>query len=81
MYENKKVYIPKLGEEVHVSRIIASWRNRDGVISRGFKDWLKELGVDDYDIQYIFYFARNGKLELQDSAEKFLDVYTEYRDN
>ena len=79
MYENKKVYIPKLDEHVHVSRIIASWQNRHGKISRGFMEWLKELGVDDYDIQYIFNFARNGKFELQYSAEKFLDVYTEYR--
>lgn len=81
MYENKKILIPKLGEEVHVSRIIASWRNRNGVIFRGFRDWLKELGLDDYDITYIWNFATNGKLELQDLADKFLTEHAKYRNN
>lgn len=81
MYENKKIYIPKLDEEVHVSRIIASWQNRNGVMSKGFRDWLKGLGLNDHDIAYIWHFATNGKLELQDLADKFLTEHTKYRYN
>lgn len=81
MYENKKIYIPKLDEEVHISRIIASWQNRNGIISSGFRAWLKELGLNDYDITYVWQYATNGKLELQDLAEGFMNVHLGvYRD-
>jgi hypothetical protein len=80
MYENKKVYIPKLDEEVHISRIIASWRNRNGNMF-GFKSWLKELGLDDYDITRVWYLATNGKLELQNLADEFCKVHPKYRNN
>lgn len=81
MFENKKVYVPKINEEVHVSRIIASWvwhaiqvfgavDTTDGP-EYAFNVWLEELGISEEDKDYILNFFRNGKLELEILVRKF----------
>jgi len=67
---------------VYYSRIIASWvsSERRAVVPgikielfRGhFEDWLTELGLPEEEIREIKYLAENGKMELEDSAYKFL---------
>lgn len=80
MFENKLIEIPELGE-VHISRIIASWRKKGGKITdvkwtiSPFAEWCRDLGISDDDIGYIINFANCGKLELEDNARKFLKMY------
>lgn len=82
MFENKKVFVPYLGEEIHVSRLIASWLNAggdtyectlddEGAPEYAFRVWLQALGIEEEDIRYIYDFATNGKLELEILAKKF----------
>lgn len=73
MFENKLI------REVHASRYIASWAKSGGHFGyRGpgnrfdFKDWLKSIGLDKDEVQYIYNLADNGKLELETSAHKFI---------
>ena len=75
MFENKRT---EWGD-VHYSRIIASWRNVGGYIygSRKadtlFLKWLKEkCHCTDTEVNDIWLFATNGKLEYEDSAKKFI---------
>lgn len=47
-------------------------------ITHRFHDWLRTLVIDsehltEEEIYYIHYYATNGKLELQESAKKFLE--------
>lgn len=72
MLENKKVFIPKLGEEVHYSRIIASWRNEGGTGREQFIDWLLYWEVPDKTIDDILEMAECGKLELEKSVKDFI---------
>ena len=73
MFENRKVYIKALDEEIYISRIIASWKNGGGMIyGNVFKKWLESLGINENDVYDIFRFATNGKLELESSAEKYI---------
>ena len=75
MFENKTI------EGIHISRFLASWinaggRNFDGV----FVVWLMKLRINgrkltDDEIRDIQNFGRNGKLELEEDAELFLDNY------
>ena len=37
-----------------------------------FRSWLTEIGCDDETVDKITFLASNGKLELENSAEKFL---------
>lgn len=81
MLENKKINVPAIGEEIHVSRIIASWFNSaqkpfgwvepEGVPEDAFWEWLKELGVNGEDAHYICRFRDCGKLELEHLVRKF----------
>lgn len=80
MFDNKIVKVPALGgEEIHMSRIIASWTNVGGqIITRRwaktpFANWCAGLGLDPDVIQEMVYLATNGKLELEDSARKFIE--------
>ena len=66
------------------SRIIASWYNAGGVIYSGcqnritgenwrFVRWLESLGfLTEEQIREIRHMAEDGKLELEDSAKRFL---------
>lgn len=74
MFENKLIPL-KVGKinAVHVSRIIASWRNKGGdTHSDEFEEWLHRLGLSDDDVSYVFHIANNGKLELEMLAKAFM---------
>lgn len=72
MFENKKVFIPKIGEEVHYSRIIASWYNEASRDRYQFIDWLTYLGIAKNDIDEIAEMYDCGKLELESSVKNFI---------
>lgn len=73
MFENKLIKVGKINAEVHVSRIIASWRNKGGdTHSDEFEEWLYRLGLSDDDVSYVFHIANNGKLELEMLAKAFM---------
>ena len=81
MFENKKVYVSTINEEVHVSRIIASWRNitkrhKDfghlGYESVYFEKWMHYIGLSEEDAEEVYAFATNGKMELEHSANTFI---------
>lgn len=71
MFENQKV------RGIHKSRYVASWINSGGMrCDHHFIEWLKGLKIDDKhltanEIQEIYNYARNGKLELEVSARNF----------
>lgn len=72
MFENKKIHVDGM-EDVYVTRIIASWRNKGGdTRSDEFEEWLRDIGVSDDDIGYVFHIANNGKLELEYAARLFM---------
>lgn len=74
MFENKTVKVGNLGE-VHISRIIASWRNKGGdTRSDEFEEWLHELNLTADEISDIMLFANNGKLELEMFAREFMAI-------
>ena len=69
MFENVTV------RGVHATRYIMSYVRAGGKLGRQvweFEDWLKSLGLDEEEIYSILSIARNGKLELEISAAKFL---------
>lgn len=62
---------------IYYSRFIASWLRKGGSLRtekdiRLFRAWLIEIGCDDDTVDNISFLAINGKLELENSAEKFL---------
>lgn len=62
---------------IYYSRFIASWVRKGGKLKNGidvglFRAWLISLGVDDISVNNIVFLATNGKLELENSAEKFI---------
>ena len=62
---------------IFYSRFIASWVRKGGMLKTGhdismFKSWLTEIGCDDETVDKITFLAINGKLELENSAKKFL---------
>ena len=62
---------------IFYSRFIASWVRKGGMLKTGhdismFRSWLTEIGCDDETVDKITFLASNGKLELENSAEKFL---------
>lgn len=82
MLENKKIMVPCISEEVHASRLIASWLNAGGDMYEAtlndegepeymFLVWLRRLGVKDEDVYYIWDIADCGKIELEHIATKF----------
>lgn len=71
MFENKLI------EGIYVSRFVASWHDAGGGTYRKFKSWLSSLIINgrkltQEEINYIAHFAYNGKLELEESARRFL---------
>jgi hypothetical protein len=74
MFENRKIEV--LGEPVHISRIIASWRNEGGRIGYGyvgFKSWLiDELKLSKDDAEEINEIACCGKMELEKNAKEYI---------
>ena len=62
---------------IFYSRFIASWVKKGGMLKTGhnismFRSWLTEIGCDDEAVDKITFLASNGKLELENSAERFL---------
>lgn len=71
MFENRII------ENIHMSRFVVSWVKEGGKLNYEFKDWLKSLTINgrkltDDEIRDIYNFATNGKMELEDSARRFL---------
>lgn len=71
MFENKLI------NGIHVSRYIASYAKVCVAKKLKFKmskfiEWLHLLGLKDEDVHYIYNYMTNGKLELENNAEKFL---------
>ena len=86
MFENKKINVPCIGEEVHASRLIASWLNTGGSMCETTLDdegmhefmflaWLRSLGISEEDVSYMYNFADTGKLELELLAKKFRETH------
>lgn len=76
MFENRII------EGIHISRFVASWVNKGGKLNFEFKEWLKTLTINerkltDEEIQDIYNFGTNGKLELEILATKFLKIKKE----
>ena len=72
-YENRKI------KRIHKSRYVASWINAGGTMEYvdEFREWLSTLEIDGEhltpdEIDEIDWYARNGKMELEHSAEDFL---------
>ena len=67
---------------IHVSRYVVSWVKGGGNLfgsrrKSKFIDWLKTLKINGHnlteeEIDFIYHFAMNGKLELESQASKFL---------
>ena len=62
---------------IFYSRFIASWVRKGGMLKTGhdismFRSWLTEIGCDDETVDKITFLASNGKLELENSAERFI---------
>ena len=66
---------------IHKSRYVASWINVGGTLDRRgrglFRKWLKSLIINDRpltedEVQEIYNYAENGKLELEMNAKLFL---------
>lgn len=71
MFENK------LFNDIHASRYIASWQNAGGALYYvedvdNFCGWLLSLGLNEDEVRHIRHLATNGKLELEKSAEKYI---------
>lgn len=71
MFENKLI------KGIYVSRYIASWLHEKVRMSIAFKQWLRTLVIDgehltEDEVDYIYNFATNGKLELQENASFFI---------
>lgn len=78
----KNVYLKDYG--IHYSRIIASWTNVGGdVHSKMFDEWLRSLTdsktgdriLTDEQVGDICRLARNGKLEWQSDAFRFIEEH------
>lgn len=66
---------------IHKSRYVASWTNSGGKLDRNgkglFKNWLKGLSIEgehlsDEEVQDIYNYSTNGKLELEVLAKGYL---------
>jgi hypothetical protein len=71
MFENKMI------KGIYATRYIMSWIREGGNLKHGrdcddFKEWLKSLGLNEDEVHHIWEIATNGKMELEDSARKFL---------
>lgn len=58
---------------IHASRYIISWVNVAGEINDNFYKWMtEELLLTKEEADFIYYLAREGKMELELSAAKFI---------
>lgn len=57
---------------IYYSRYIASWVRSGGRINLQFKSWLESIGLPYDEINEIYFLAENGKMELEDSAKRYL---------
>ena len=75
-------YENKLFNDIPYSRFIASWINKGGKITYigAFRDWLYSLGMDEKQANEVINLARNGKLELEESAKLFMKNYVNTHD-
>jgi len=73
----------KLINGIHVSRYIISWVKSGGKLyinrryNYRFIEWLRSLNINgrhltEEELDYIYRFASNGKLELENQAREFL---------
>lgn len=70
MFENKMTH-----NGIHYTRYIVSWKKAGGKIYRGglFERWLREQEkLTEKEISDILLIAENGKLELEESAKRFI---------
>ena len=78
MFENKLI------NGIHASRYIASWVRSGGDLhwddNRNFYKWLLAMGLSKEDALHVKRLAENGKLELENSAKKFIDALPSYED-
>lgn len=68
-FENKEIFVKRINEKVHVSRIIASYLKssmRNIFCKQDFTSWLRNtLELDEDTVNYIYEFATCGKMELE----------------
>lgn len=72
MFENRQI-----NGYIYETRFIASWLRKGGQLRTrenydNFYEWLLSLGLNQDDADHIKFLASNGKMELEDSARKFL---------
>lgn len=72
MFENRQI-----NGYIYETRFIASWLREGGQLRTGkdydnFYEWLLSLGLNQDDADHIKFLASNGKMELENSARKFL---------
>ena len=71
MFENNLV------NDIYETRYIASWLRAGGNLYyledvADFRHWLESLGLKKAEISNIVHLATVGKMELEQSAEKFI---------
>lgn len=82
MYTNNKIYVPAIKEEVHISRIVASFikvmleadDEYGPALYETFNEWLKILGIASEERRKrIWHFFTNGKRELEEHLKKIVN--------
>lgn len=82
MLENKVIKVPRIGDKVCTSRLLASWLNAggnmyeatlddEGKAEYAFLVWLRALGISEEDVHDIWNVVTCGKFELEMVAQKF----------
>lgn len=79
MFENK---LTKAGQ-IHYSRYIASWYRSGGIFisihgADGFVEWAMSVGATEEEANEMHEMACCGKMELEHSAEKFINERFDY---
>lgn len=77
MFTNRKI-----NGYIYETRFIVSWLRVGGQLTTGedidnFRNWLISLKLEEGEIEHILYLATNGKLELENSAKRFLNTQAE----
>lgn len=82
MFENRKLEVG-CDCPVHITRLIASWRNVGGEFDYGgrFEGWLESLGIDRTTAADICEMALCGKMELERSARAYMVKHPEDLDD
>ena len=63
---------------IYATRFIASWLKEGGKLKNGsdlalFRTWLRTLKLSNEEVDRISFLVTNGKLELEMSAQDFLE--------